>query len=285
MMVFIKGKMREMAVLVLASTFVIPAFASKTITEKSAAAVTVAPSSNPDKAGNPKATDQDVSFFDSLKPKNANIFLQVGAFGASQGNQQAVRIRGLIGDYFTVSQYYDQNVLLGLGYYINGWKSNVISLMYGLNLFVLPKTTVKGYIVQQQQFTNLSYRYSISNFPLYAAVKGLLNTGSSRYNITVDVGVGINTIHTSNFSESSLDGGLTVPDSSSFTGQTSVAPSVTAGMGVKFNNVYRGLPLEIDYRFFYLGQSNFNTANNQIVSTLRTGNSYANALFFTFRFW
>ena len=155
--------------------------------------------------------------------------------------------------------------------------------MYGLNLFYFPNTTVNGNITQERLFTNLAYKYTVTNLPVYAGIKALLNTGSTRYNITIDVGVGPNTIRTDSFSETSLDGGETLPDAETFSGVTSVALSATAGIGIKFNNVFHQFPLEINYRFFYLGQSNLNTINNQITTTLHTGNSYANAFFFTIK--
>jgi hypothetical protein len=226
----------------------------------------------------------ETSFWQSLNPKNASIYFQIGGFGASQGNEQGVRIKGLDdGDYFTITHHYAQNVLVGLGYYINGYQNNLVRFLYGLNIFFFPNTTVKGSITQEELFTNLSYKYTVVNVPVYAGIKALLNTGSSRYNITIDVGVGANTIRTSSFSETSLDGGHSLPDAEAFSGVTSVAVSAMAGMGITFNNVYRNIPLEINYRFFYLGQSNFNTTNNQIQTTLHTGNSYANAFFFTLK--
>src|SRR5579863_1204957 len=100
------------------------------------------------------------------------LVLQLGGFRAHQGEDQNIGITGLIGDRFTVSQHNDQNVLLGLGYYIDGPGYGVVNMMYGLNAFYLPNTKVKGNIIQEGMFTNLSYNYTVNNYPIYVAAKG-----------------------------------------------------------------------------------------------------------------
>lgn len=223
------------------------------------------------------AVNQLNAFFVKFDPRRAHLILQAGGFSASQGSAQNIGIDGLLGDYFTLTQRTDQNVILGLGYFANGSETSRYSLWYGLNAFYLANTTVQGNIVQEQLFTNLSYQYSITNFPIYAAVKALIKTDSNKYTITLDLGIGPNIISTSNFEESSLDGGITIPDNA-FSGQTSAAFSAMLGIGIKFNNVLGKYPVEVGYRFFYLGQANLNQVNSQLTSTLNTGNSYANAL-------
>ena len=228
----------------------------------------------------PSVEHQQTSFLSRLNPKRATIVFQVGGFNATQGNAQNVGINGLIGDYFTVNHRNASNVLLGLGYYFNGLERNQFSLLYGINAFYLAPTTVQGNVIQEQLFTNLSYRYSITQYPIYIATKVLINTSSDKYSITCDLGIGPNIIKTSDFSERSLDGGMTLPDNA-FTGQTNVAFSATVGVGIKFNNVIARLPFEVGYRFFYLGQGSLSKSNNQILNTLKTGNNYANALIFS----
>lgn len=212
-----------------------------------------------------------------FNPSCATFVFQAGGFNASQGDAQNIGINGLIGDHFSVAHDNGQNVLLGLGYYLNGQNQNRFSLLYGLNAFYFAQTTVQGNVTQERLFTNLSYHYSLTNYPIYAAIKALINTANERYTFTVDAGLGPNFIHTSDFSESSLDGGITLPDHI-FSGQTNVAFSATAGIGVRFNNVLGHVPLEVGYRFFYLGQANLNKINPQVRSPLSTGDNYANAL-------
>lgn len=212
----------------------------------------------------------------SLSPKRSAIIFQVGGFNASQGDDQLIGINGLIGDEFTVAHDHAENILLGLGYYIDGLNQNRFSLMYGLNAFYFAHTSVEGNVIQEQLFTNLAYRYSITNFPIYAAVKSIINMNSDKYIMTLDLGVGPNIIKTSNYNETSLDG-ITIPEHI-FSGATSTVFSATAGIGVKFNNIIGHLPLEVGYRFFYLGQGNLKKVNSQVTNTLSTGKNYANAL-------
>jgi hypothetical protein len=225
-------------------------------------------------------SEQQTSFFSAFSPKRATVLFQAGGFYASQGKAQDIGINGLVGDRFTVTHENDGNALLGLGYYLTGLEKNQFSLLFGINAFYLAPTTVQGNVIQEQLFTNLSYSYSITQYPIYLVTKAFINTNSDKYTITGDLGIGPNIIRTGDFSERSLDGGVTIPENP-FTGQTSVAFSATAGVGVKFNNVIGRLPLEVGYRFFYLGQGSFSKNNNQILNTLKTGNSYANALIFS----
>lgn len=78
------------------------------------------------------------------------------------------------------------------------------------------------------------------------------------------------------FQENPLDG-ITIPDNI-FSSHTSTTFSATAGFGVKINQIFGPAPLECGYRFFYLGQGNFNKASNQVLNTLKTGSNYANAI-------
>ncbi len=273
---YAKGRVAEVVVATLAAFAAQVAFGaqltSNSLTETSTAApATSSQSTLSESDRNP--------FLSKFNFKNAKIFLQAGAFNASQGNAQNVNISGLIGDYYTVESQHAENVLLGLGYYIDGFNKDKLNVMYGLDAFYFGPTTVKGDVIQEQLFTNLSYSYSLTNYPIYVATKAFLKN-SDKYNVTFDLGAGPNIIRTKNFNENSLDGGVTLPDNA-FSGQTSVAFSATAGVGIQFNNVFGHVPLECAYRFFYLGEGKLNTVNDQITSTLNTGYNYANALIFS----
>lgn len=219
-------------------------------------------------------------YFTRFYPSHAKALFQIGAFSATQGNAQNVGIDGLIGDHFSVNDNTGHNVLLGLGYYANGFTAYNMDWMFGLNGFYFGHTSVNGYVTQEQMFTNLSYHYTITNYPLYFATRAYLHSGDERYNFTVDLGIGPDFIRTDNFSESSIDGGVTLPDRA-YSGRTTVAFSATFGIGVKINNVVGHYPLEIGYKFFYLGEGKFNNLSNQFYNNLNTGNNYANALVFT----
>lgn len=215
----------------------------------------------------------------STSTRRATIVFQMGGYTASQGDAQKIGINGLIGDYFTVDQQHDSNLLLGVGYYLDGLNKDTFKLLYGINAFYLAHTAVQGNVIQEQLFTNLSYHYYLTNYPVYAATKLFFKTSNSKYDIALDLGVGPNFISATDFTERSLDGGVTIPDNI-FSSQLSVALSATAGVGIKFNKLI-GVPCELTYRFFYLGQGSLKKSNSQVLDALKTGNSYANALIFS----
>lgn len=228
-----------------------------------------------------------LAFVASLNPLAAladicgEAVLQLGWFTATQGKSQHINIEGLIGDDFSVNKSSDQNLLVGAGYYFDFdcLEFPQASLQYGINVFYLAPTKVKGDVTQEGLFTNLSYHYSRTNYPIYFAAKALIPCCMDS-DITVDLGIGPNIISTSGFKEKSLDGGITVPDHI-FSGKNTVAFSATAGLGWRINNVFENRSFEIDYRFFFLGQGELKKVNSQVKNTLRTGNSYANAIFFS----
>ena len=210
----------------------------------------------------------------------SGLVLQLGAFTATQGSQQHIGITDLVGDDFSVTTPTAQNVLVGLGYYFNEFNTNQVSLAYGLDAFYLAPTTVEGDVTRETS-TDLSYQYSLINYPIYFAGKILLHS-SPKYDVTIDVGVGPNFISTSDFTESSLDG-QALPDQI-FSGNTTIALSAMAGFGLRINDVIGKLPLEIDYRCFYLGQSHLNQLTGQTNNALETGDNYANALLLSLSF-
>jgi hypothetical protein len=219
-----------------------------------------------------------LDYFKSLNPKLA---LQLGGFYASQGAAQHININNLIGDQFSVDQQYGSNVLAGVGLYVDGQDTQIARVSYGVDAFCLAQTQVTGDVTQEALFTNLSYRYTLTNYPIYIASKiDVKNNYSEKMNMTFDAGIGPNIINASNFSEQSLDGGVTRPDHI-FSSQNTVALSVMVGVGVKFNNVFGKVPLECGYRFFYLGQGQLNKANSEVSTALNTGYNYANALLCT----
>ncbi len=205
--------------------------------------------------------------------------LHVGWFTANQGKSQHVGIDGLIGDDFSVSKSSDQNFLVGLGYYFNALSRKNVSLLYGLSAFYLAPTKVKGKVTQERLFTNLSYQYSRTNYPIYASAKALFHC-SKRSDVSIDLGIGPNIASSGSFKEKSLDGGVTIPDANMFSRKNVVSCSATAGLGWKVT-VLKYLSLEMDYRFFYLGEGKLKKANDQVKNNLSTGNSYANALIFS----
>lgn len=208
--------------------------------------------------------------------RHGHAIVQLGGYWGKQGKAQHINIEGLIGDEFTVTDQTDSNGLVGLGYFLDGQKKELFEMTYGINAFYLPKTGVMGNIIQENLFTNLSYRYNVTHYPLYAVAKSTIKTKFPKYTLTMDAGIGPNFMNTNSFKEISLDG-VTIPDNI-FSGHTTATFSATAGIGMKIDHVFGAAPLECGYRFFYLGQGSFNKNTNQLLNTLSTGNNYANAL-------
>ncbi|MDA8561512.1 hypothetical protein N9L02_00175 [Gammaproteobacteria bacterium] len=216
-----------------------------------------------------------------LDPNSAHIIAQLGGFYTYQGESQDVGITGLIGDKFNVTKHDNGNILVGFGYFINTYQNNSVKVLLGLNGFYLAKTYVKGEVIQENLFTNLSFKYYVSNYPIYIAARTLLNNSSNDYNIILDFGIGPNFSQTSGITEKSLDGGTSIPDSM-FSGKSYTAISATAGFGIKVNNFLNLTPVEIGYRFFYLDKGYLNERSQTVTNNLTTSNSYINALILTF---
>lgn len=212
----------------------------------------------------------------SSKLKDGHANIQFGGYWSSQGKTQHININGLIGDQFTATQQRDSNGLVGLGYFVEGLKRGQYTITYGLNAFYLAPTRVAGNVTQENAFTNLSYNYKVTHYPLYAVGKAIVGTEASHYNYTFNAGIGPNFMHTNAFKEGRLNE-QTEPDAV-FSGHTTTTFSASAGAGIKLNRVVGNAPLECGYRFFYLGKGHFNIYNDQVQNSLNTGNAYANAL-------
>lgn len=214
---------------------------------------------------------------DTFEAKNPKLSLQLGGVISSQGTNQFIAIDGTLGDYFSISHQNNYMGLLGIGYYPVAKETSFAIFKYGLNAFYLARTQIKGMVTQEQLFTNLSYNYSITNWPIYIAAKALIkNTNTNRQNITLDVGIGPNIIQTTHFNEQPLQVGI-IPDTI-FAGQTNTVFTAMAGIGYRIEDVFGSIPVECGYRFFYLGQTHLRNINTQILNHFTTGQSYANAL-------
>lgn len=206
-----------------------------------------------------------------------HVSVQIGNYWSNQGSPQQVNINTLIGDYFNVTSGRGSNYLVGLGYFIDAQERDRFKMSYGIDGFYLPQTSVSGTVLQENLFTNLSYKYNITHYPLYFVAKSSINTKSPEYNVMLDIGVGPDIITTSHFQENSLDGGMTIPDQI-FSGKTTTAFSATTGIGIKFNHFLGLTPLECGYRFFYLGKGTLKPLSDQVLNKLSGGSNYANAV-------
>jgi hypothetical protein len=209
-----------------------------------------------------------------------HVNFTIGAYQSSQGQAQHIAINTLIGNDLTLTKKNDEGFLLGMGYYLNDKERGLFKWSYGINAFYLSKTQVKGTVIQERLFENLSYRYQVSHLPAYAALRAAISNQSQKYVVIFDGGVGPNFMTTSSYAEQSLDGGITQPDNA-FLGRSKTVFSATAGIGVQWNRLLGDASLAVGYRFFYLGEGDFTPRTNQILNTLKTGTNYANALVLT----
>lgn len=209
--------------------------------------------------------------------KQGHPTFQLGGYYSSQGKEQHINIATLIGDEFTVENNHGSHVFAGFGYFIDGQENAIMTMAYGINAFFLAPTSIYGRIVQENLFTNLSYDYKVRHIPIYILAKSTINTQSPSYSVTIDVGLGPNFMTTSSFQEHSLDGGITIPDNA-FSDHTSTTFSATSGINIQFNDMFDKALFACGYRFFFLGQGRLQVSNSQILNTLTTGDSYANAV-------
>lgn len=204
--------------------------------------------------------------------KTGQLFFQLGGYWGIQGVSQHINIEGLIGDSFIVTKDRDSNGVVGLGYFIERQ-----AMSYGVNAFYLPNASVFGGVMQENVFTNLSFGYHVTHYPIYAMAQSVVPVKFVHQALKIDVGIGPNFMQTRGFQEHSLDNGVTIPDNE-FSGRTTTTLSVTAGLSIQIKNVFGKIPLECGYRFYYLGQGQFKPRTEQLQNTLNTGNTYANAL-------
>ena len=207
----------------------------------------------------------------SLKPDMYQF--TIGAFTAHQGKDQSVNVVGLIGDNYTVTKHNDQNVLIGAGVF----KHYNQTYSFGLNIFYLAKTKVNGLIYQEKMFDNLGYTYGIAHVPILFTAKGSKPLKSKGKAITFDIGIGPNIMRAYDFNDYSRDGGVTQPNHA-FESKTQAEFAASAGLALHFDNVIKGYPIDIGYRFFYLGNGQLSPRINLIQNSLQTGHVYAHSI-------
>jgi len=209
---------------------------------------------------------------------SGHFLLQGGGYVTTSGENQMININGLIGDEFNVTHHQQSNAVFGVGYLVDGLRRGHYGLDYGIDAFYLSKTKVSGTITQELLFTNLAYRYYISHLPVYLFAKGYADLNCNHLALTVDAGIGPNFMKTMQYQDTSLDG-VTLPDHA-FSGHSKTVFSAMAGIGLKFM-VLQQYPLELGYRYFYLGQGSLHPRTNQILNNLKTGTNTAQALILT----
>lgn len=214
--------------------------------------------------------------------QDGSISAEFGGYTTSYHNDPLINIIGLVGNKYKSHNKVDTNLLVGINYLldIDTFASNKFRTSYGLSSYYMGRTKESGKIFQELIFPNLSYKYNVSHFSIYATTKIQTLNLAPAYDINFNLGVGPNFISSYKYSEKPLDN-VTIPNNS-FTNQTTTNLSFNLGFGLKINKLLNGQPLECGYKFFYLGEGSLKKNNSQIINKLKTGTLYANALTCTF---
>lgn len=209
-----------------------------------------------------------------------NLALTLGGYWGTQGEAQHVDINGIIGDDFTVNNRNDGSFLVGLGYYFKHTYPTPWPVKFGIQAFYLDTVNVAGVMVLENEFPNLSYNYHLRHYPLYAMAGTTVPVPvpNHPFALDIDVGIGPNFMDMTHFTVNSLDDGFTIPNSPFPRSHMTTEFSATVGVNVKLPTIMDKWPLSCGYRFFYLGEGNLPPISNQVLTSLETGSTYANAL-------
>lgn len=204
--------------------------------------------------------------------KDAEWVFQAGGYYGEMGQSQFIGINGTDGNTYNVGDKKTYNGVLGAGYYLAPKTIANYPVQYGVNAFYLNNSAVDGGVLQEQQFTNLSFRYHTNQLPVYAMLKMPKLFDSA---FSADVGIGPNVMSLGRVRERSLGVGAVPNDA--FRSRTNVTFSATAGLNMHVLG-HDAHGLDCGYRFFYLGVGRFRKTTEQLLDTLKTGQSYAHAL-------
>lgn len=210
--------------------------------------------------------------------KNGYYLAEVGFEISNQSYTQDINIKGLIGDRFMAVDSESLTGLFGLGYLVRGYNSEKFGIDFGLNGFYL-SNSVTGTIIQEHLFPNLAYSYKVNHFPLYATAKLHVKIPLDKMALTLDAGLGPNFMKTSSYKDWPLD--PIILRDNAFSGHTSNVLSTMAGFGLRLPPIAVLSSFEFGYRYFYLGQGDFNSRTNQILNTLKTGKITSHAFILT----
>lgn len=205
---------------------------------------------------------------------HANVHL--GVSQVQTGKKQDIYISSVPAATYTTTQDDDWSGLVGLSLLNDMSYSEKVMFSYGLSMYYLFRQSVFGEVLQAGQFNNLGYGYTVYNFPFYITGKATTNLFDKMdIPVYIDAGIGPNIMRARGYHEWRINP-QTRPDNG-FSKNTDVDFSATVGVGVHLKNALGKTPVECGYRIFYLGENRLSIQNNQFVSRLSTGASYANA--------
>jgi opacity protein-like surface antigen len=197
----------------------------------------------------------------------------VGGFKANTGKQQLFILPGQGTVSMTPTDKSNSSGLIGGQYLVDRRTRGKTTFAYGLSLYYLFPAKVKGNMSFQNQ--SQAYQYKITNLPLYGSIQAKVCT-DYEFMYILDGGLGVNYMMLNKYIETSTGNGGTPSDS--FKNNNVLDFSATAGIGLRFTDIFKEMTLELGYRFFYLGQGKLKSNISFITGDLKTGNVYANAV-------
>lgn len=224
------------------------------------------------------------SFADTMGKENraskGHFLVEIGGYAAVQNKNQRIELQhNLAGHHYTVTSHNQGGGLVGLGYFLNAPKVKGFPMSVGVNAVFLGQSSVGGYILEGGDQRNASYHYRLQSTPVLFEAKTLVKTRSDKFKLALEAGIGPNFMNASHYSEIPLNQVSSPVDA--FSESTTINFAATVGAGIRFHDAPGQLPLELGYRFFYLGQGAYAINNSQVLSAIKTGDYYAHALVFT----
>jgi hypothetical protein len=238
---------------------------------------------------NKEDTNIGVELYDKISKSLANlrddkthINLYLGGVETTAGKTQQVNVDFVLPAEYTFKENRQWNAVLGLtllggvGVFREFKTIRNFLFSYGVGAFYLSKVRVSGIVSQAKLFNNLGYSYDITNIPAYVFLKTKADIFEGKHQLVLDVGFGPNVMTMYNYGEWAIN--RTSLKDNAFKGSRETTLSFTSGFAIHFNKIFGDLPVELGYRFFYLGVGHLNINNNQYATNLSTGPSYANAI-------
>lgn len=240
------------------------------------------PSTSQTKQHVKKVVDFSSYSYKKIKREIAARHPKMGVFAGAtinkQGQAQDIPVVGCIGDSLSLTKTHVTGGIIGVVVYADslGFEMDNYALKYAVSTYYMPPTKVQGDVTQEQLVTNLKYSYELTNVASYVGLRLINLMDGKRCNLTFDIGVGLNQVHTDLYAEVPKIA-YAVPDNAFRDGSSKVF-SFMAGAGFQIQNVFDKSPLGCGYTFLYLGEGELPSVNSRIPASITTGKNYANAI-------
>ena len=216
---------------------------------------------------------------DALMARNLKLALFGGGAWILHGQNQTINIDSAASDYFSVNHTNSNTGIVGAGFYLDNLelRNKRFTVQYTATAFYLPVTRIFGSGTLGETASNFTYDFSVGYLPTLFGLKFTDKPVEKPYHVTIDLGLGFDTLFVSGFHGTNVVP-PTVPDY--FAKNTDYSLAATAGVGFKVYPSAYSIPIEIGYRFFYLGQGHL-PAIYPALGPLGTGYNYANVVMLT----